>query len=65
MSSGDKKYFANPAKHFAVASSAVDPRIVELVRHLARVAADNDYKTLTEADKLRNDGPRKKGPKND
>lgn len=63
--SGDKKNFAGAAKDFVNAASISDPRITELVRHLARVSADKDYKEVTDSRKVRYSSPAKKGLKND
>lgn len=62
---GDKKNFAGTANDFVNAASISDPRITELVRHLARVSADKDYKEVTDSRKARYNRPAKKGPQND
>lgn len=36
--------------------------IIELVRHLARISAENDYKAFLKSLENRYSGPQKKGP---
>lgn len=50
------------ALDFSVASLPPSLALVELVRHLARISAENDYKAFLKSLEKRYDGGRTKGP---
>ena len=50
---------------FSSASKSPHPSTYELVKHLARMAAENDYKTLTDMSNGRYTGSRTKGLNHD
>lgn len=52
-------------KPFGEASRCPDELFLELVRQLARIAADNDQKTLNGTSKLDYNGGQQKGPTHD
>ena len=52
-------------KPFGEASGCTDELFLELVRQLARIAADNDYKLLNETSKPAYDGSQQKGATHD
>lgn len=53
------------SKPFAEASRFTPNAIEDLVRHLARISAENDYKNLTETSNVSYDTPNEKGLKNE
>jgi|APEBP8051072433_1049376.scaffolds.fasta_scaffold16526_2 hypothetical protein len=52
-------------KPFGEASRCADELLIDLVRQLARIAADKDHKTLNETSKPEYNGGQKKGPTHD
>lgn len=47
---------------FSAAAISPSDAIVELVRHLARISAENDYKAFLKSLGNRYSGPQQKGP---
>ena len=50
------------APHFDNAVKQNSPELLELVRHLARISAENDYKAFLKKTGMRYSDDRKKGP---
>lgn len=65
MNRKSKHQKGRASKPFAEASQFTPNAITELVRHLARISAENDYKKLTETSNVSYDAPNEKGLKNE
>lgn len=62
MSYNDETSKMNKAFDFNAASMPQSLAIVELVRHLARISAEQDYKTFLKTVERRYSGAQPKGP---
>lgn len=65
MSRKSKHQKGRASKPFAEASQFTPNAITELVKHLARISAENDYKKLTETSNVPYDTRNEKGLKNE
>ena len=52
----------NATSQFDVAAASMDNNLVALVRHLARISAENDYKVFLKSLETRYGGEQPKGP---
>lgn len=62
MQHDDKTEMGKVALDFGVASLHPNTALTELVRHLARISAENDYKAFLKSLPNRYSGPQQKGP---
>ncbi len=53
---------ATITRHFDAAGAHKNIAIIELVRHLARISAENDYQAFLKSIESRYSGPQPKGP---
>lgn len=58
----DKTGPSKTALDFSVATLHPNTALIELVRHLARISAENDYKTFLKSVENRYSGGPEKGP---
>lgn len=50
------------APDFGAVAISKNVAVIELVRHLARIAAENDYRDFLNKTEIRYNGPQQKGP---
>lgn len=65
MSKRDKTPKGPVARPFEAAARLPSDQITDLVRHLARISAENDHKSLRDSSKTSYTPREKKGPKNE
>jgi hypothetical protein len=61
MSKHDHRFPTPANKSFNAASLKLDPSLIAIACHLARIAAENDYKNLPPREKILYTPPDKKG----
>lgn len=62
MNSKDEITTAPVSRHFDAASAHKNIAIIELIRHLARISAENDYQAFLKSIEKRYSGSQPKGP---
>jgi hypothetical protein len=61
MSKHDHRFPKTTNKSFKAASLKLDPSLIAIACHLARIAAENDYKNLPPRDAIPYNAPDTKG----
>jgi hypothetical protein len=61
MSKHDHRFGNTPNKSFKASSLKLDPSLIAIACHLARIAAENDYKNVPLSDLIPYTGPSTKG----